>query len=133
MPQTKRLPVPHRGGALSSRYSSTPKSWSDSIRRDLRAITTWLMAVGVHGVTGYGEKIRRVDCVTQGFRCGSQIMMLVAGTGCTCGDLPHGSSCGVWRKAEIREHMWSCYGITASTKTPPEGYLEDVINFPHAG
>jgi len=131
--QGKRLPVPHNGGRLSKRYGIAPDSWSGALRRDLNVIATWLLSLGFTDAAKLGSRARQVDGAGPGFRHGSKLMMMVAGVSCTCGRLPHLDKCAIWRKLEIREHMYSTYGITASTKVPPENYMEDVLRFPRAG
>jgi len=133
MSPVHHLPIPHEGGRLSNKYTTAPNSWSQGLQRDLRTIGEWLMVHREGDPALVKRWISRVSGIEAGFLGGSRVMGVVMGVRCECESLPHSSSCMIWKRIEIQEHMYSTWGITAKTKHPPDGYLEGILKFPLAG
>ena len=133
MSPTHRLAIPHEGGRLSKRYSIAPTSWGEALRRDLGTIVDWLASLGEPDTQKARKSILYVSGVGEGFRIGSKVMKMVAVARCECPTMPHRENCMIWKSIEVREHMFMTWGITPSTTTPPEKYLDGIIRFPARG
>jgi len=115
---------------LSGKNYTKPTSWSAALRRDLKYILEWMMALRVEGADSLLKLVPKVDSAIVGFRVGSKALRMMAGIDCRCDALPHKPYCTIWKRLKFGEHFWSEYGMTPSTDEPPVGYGEDVIQFP---